>query len=315
MEIKRPEYASFFGVPLTKTELHSEGDSRTLVGYATAFDFPVPGDNGETIYIRPNSLNKTLRETRDQLVVLYHHGKDPQIGSKPLGKPKVVDVQKYGLWTETPLAKTAYNEQIVIPLLEDGTLNSMSIQFATMQQSWNREGTERYIEQMALVEFGPTPMPRNLGATAALHSFDVDALLELHWDGNAAMRSCSSAAEFRKVAFERSNDSDPDTAAHWALPHHPSPDGAPANADPQGVAAALAALHGGRTGTPMSGFVQPISAIESHLNRHQAETSQSWDRESIPDGDRVTWTVRAWEAMERNALDVETETARIARLG
>ncbi len=85
---------------------------------------------------------------------------------------------------------------------------------------------------------------------------------ESKWDGDAALASAHSAADFRKIAFERDNDSDPDTAAHWALPHHPSPG---ADADPQGVAAALGALSGGRGGPP---DLKDSAAARAHLEAH-----------------------------------------------
>jgi hypothetical protein len=118
--------------------------------------------------------------------------------------------------------------------------------------------------------------PANEGAVASLHSLAALAFplddLEMAWDGDAALRTCSTAAEFRKIAFERQNDSDPDTAAHWVLPHHPNPDGAPGNADPAGVTAALQALHGARSGSAPD-LVQSVSAVEAHLQAHQAEAS------------------------------------------
>jgi hypothetical protein len=88
--------------------------------------------------------------------------------------------------------------------------------------------------------------------------------LAMKWDGSAAMSSAKNAADFRKIAFERNNDSDPDTAAHWALPHHSSPGAA---ADKTGVAAALAALNGARGGAP---DLKNKSAAQSHLEAHQS---------------------------------------------
>jgi len=87
--------------------------------------------------------------------------------------------------------------------------------------------------------------------------------LAMKWDGSAAMASAKSAADFRKIAFERNNDSDSDTAAHWALPHHSSPG---ADADKTGVAAALAALNGARGGAP---DLKNKDAAQSHLEAHQ----------------------------------------------
>lgn len=173
--VRTAEFASF-GVDLAKVEIHGKGKSRTMVGYASAFDYPIPGDYGETIYMRQGMWNKTLQENRENIQVLFHHGQDPHFGVSPLGVPGVMRPDRYGLWTETPLADTAYNNERIIPLLESGALRAMSVQFVAMQHSWNADRTERYIEQAALIEYGPTPFPRNLGATAALHSRGIPVL-------------------------------------------------------------------------------------------------------------------------------------------
>lgn len=101
---------------------------------------------------------------------------------------------------------------------------------------------------------------------------DTQALIEIAkvWDGVAAMRSCSSAADFRSIAFELQNDSDPDTAAHWALPHHNSPGAGP---NPDGVSAALGRLN--QTGTT----VKSKDEIRSHLEAHQPAKAVDLDPE------------------------------------
>ncbi|MGH2668691.1 MAG: HK97 family phage prohead protease [bacterium] len=270
-----PEIASF-GVELAQAEMKG----RRLVGYASVFNYPI--DSGTTstpqkTFVRPGFFDRTLEKNWDQIQVLYHHGQDPQVGTVPLGRPEVMKPDKTGLWTETPLAKTRFNEETLIPLLESQALRSMSIQFVTEQQSFNDDRSERYLEQGRLYEFGPTPFPANEGSTAALHSLHSFLAMgtEFHWDGAAALRTCSNAAEFRKISFERANDSDPDTAAHWALPHHPHWRGAPGNADSQGVGAALAALHGGRGGAP--DLVASVATVEAHLQAHQSSSSSSRD--------------------------------------
>lgn len=316
MKLRKPEY-TFLGMDLSKLELHSEGDGRTMVGYASAYDYPMPGDNGETVIMRPGVFKKTIQENFDQIQALYHHGRDPQIGMKPLGRPRIIQEDKAGLWTETPLAHTSYNDDIVIPLLADGSLRAMSVFFGVLQDDWDRKENTRYVEQAILGEFGPTPNPRNLGATAALHSLEIPEMWEYHWDGAAAMRTCSNAAEFGKIAFERSNDSDPDTAAHWALPHHPHWRGAPGNADSAGVAAALAALHGGRGGPP--NLKQSVSTVEAHLQAHQSESSDRGDRSTdeaaaSPSPDRLNWLRNANRTLEQNDEVLAATAARIAKL-
>lgn len=85
------------------------------------------------------------------------------------------------------------------------------------------------------------------------------------WDGAAAMGSCSNASDFGKIAFRRTGDSDPDTAAAWALPHHSSPGAGP---NVKGVGSAIGALNGARGGAP---DLRDPGAARSHLEAHQTE--------------------------------------------
>jgi ATP-dependent protease ClpP protease subunit len=84
------------------------------------------------------------------------------------------------------------------------------------------------------------------GDGSVLHGRYMDELL-LHvsnrvftevknWDGSAAMASCKTAADYRKVCAGERSAGDPDSSAHWALPHHSSPGAGP---DKGGVQAAL----------------------------------------------------------------------------
>jgi HK97 family phage prohead protease len=203
------EYSTF-GAELTGLEFHDSGNRRTMVGYASAFNFPIPGDNGETIYIRQGAFKKTLSENRDRIQVLYHHGLDPQIGSKPLGVPAVMAEDKTGLWTETPLAETSYNDEIVIPLLRSGALRSMSIAFAPMERVWSEDRTEVEYRQIALGEFGPTPFPRNMGSSAALHSTTLLGIETLLSAGESDRNLLESSSAGSSASFGRTNTGDPD---------------------------------------------------------------------------------------------------------
>jgi hypothetical protein len=99
------------------------------------------------------------------------------------------------------------------------------------------------------------------------------------WDGAAAMAKCKDAGDFRSIAFERANDSDPDTAAHWALPHH---DGPGQSANPKGVSAALGSLNGSRGGAPS---LKDSGAARSHLEKHEAGFGNKDVSEAVNEGD------------------------------
>lgn len=121
--------------------------------------------------------------------------------------------------------------------------------------------------------------------------------VEFKWDGQAAMQSCSSAADFRKIAFERDNDSDPDTAAHWALPHHPSPG---ADADPQGVSSALGALSGARGGAP---DLKDASAARAHLEAHGGGEGKNEDDVETKDQNLSDTQLREHMATDHGFLE------------
>jgi ATP-dependent protease ClpP protease subunit len=65
---------------------------------------------------------------------------------------------------------------------------------------------------------------------------DIDFAVMLNWDAAAAMKTAHSASDFRKICAGEHTSGEPDTAAHWALPHHTSPSSGP---DKGGVVAAL----------------------------------------------------------------------------
>lgn len=78
------------------------------------------------------------------------------------------------------------------------------------------------------------------------------------WDGEAAMKSCTSASDYRAVCAGR-RDGDPSKSATWALPHHKTP-GAPPNKS--GVSSALGRFD------QTQGLVNKDGA-RRHLEAHQ----------------------------------------------
>jgi ATP-dependent protease ClpP protease subunit len=75
----------------------------------------------------------------------------------------------------------------------------------------------------------------DLGMNHVSHFLIAEATI-LNWNASAALSKCKTAADFRSVCAGEHTSGDPDTAAHWALPHHNSPGAGP---DKGGVVAAL----------------------------------------------------------------------------
>lgn len=147
-------------VPLEAARAQVEG--RTMKGYAAVFNRPAYVKDPEAeplLIVRPTAFDKTLKERAGKIRVLYQHGRDPAIGSFPLGVPQVMRADKYGLYTETVLDEIDFNTNRLIPSLRSGATNGMSITAGVIRASWNDERTVRYFDELALEEFGPVTFP------------------------------------------------------------------------------------------------------------------------------------------------------------
>jgi HK97 family phage prohead protease len=187
----------------------------------------------------------------------------------------------------------------VFRLMQRGVVREASFAFNVIEEEKDAKDGANNLKELGLIEAGPCLKGMNPATSVvSVKSENVGALLEFarehadefeefvaksletkSWDGSAAMHSAHDAGEFAKIAFERDNDSDPDTAAHWALPHHNSPG---ADANPDGVAAALGALHGGRGGAP--DLKNGVDAAEKHLLAHKAAASDEKDAAPTSEG-------------------------------
>jgi HK97 family phage prohead protease len=147
-------------VPLEAARAQVEG--RTMKGYAAVFNrpaFTADPENEPLLIVRPTAFDKTLKERAGKVRVLYQHGKDPAIGSFPLGVAQVMQADKYGLYTETVLDEIDFNTNRLIPSLRSGATNGMSITAGVIRSSWNDDRTVKYFDELALEEFGPVTFP------------------------------------------------------------------------------------------------------------------------------------------------------------
>jgi len=135
--------------------------------------------------IAPGAFRKTFKENRDGIRALAQHGKDPQIGYKPLGPVRTLEEDDTGAHYEVPLMDTSYNRDL-LPGLKAG-LYGASFKFRVVQEdvnkspersSYNPEGiTERTVREAQVFEFGPVTFPAYDGATAGVRSLTDEYLL------------------------------------------------------------------------------------------------------------------------------------------
>jgi HK97 family phage prohead protease len=131
--------------------------------------------------IAPGAFAKTIAENRGAMRVLFQHGRDPNIGEKPLGIPTVLREDEQGVYFEVPLFDTDYVREL-LPALRAGAFGS-SFRFRVVRESndpaparslYNPEGLrERTIREARVMEFGPVTFPAYEGATAAARAYGL----------------------------------------------------------------------------------------------------------------------------------------------
>ena len=141
--------------------------------------------------IEPGAFARTLNNNRASIRMLFQHGRDPEIGDKPIGAPDVLREDAVGPYFEGDLFDS------VPPLIVDGLRAGqygISYRFSIpdpgrndvwemkpKRSDYNPNGLpERTIREAKVYEFGPVTFPADLGADYAVRSLtlaDLDAAL------------------------------------------------------------------------------------------------------------------------------------------
>ncbi len=177
-------------------EMRGEFDTETpptLTGHFAVFNSPTEinsmreGNFMESI--APGAFTKTFAENRSNIKALFQHGRDPQIGDKPLGAISELREDDTGAYYEVELLDTSYNRDL-LPGLRAG-LYGASFRFQVMREDINKTPgesasnprgiPERTVREAQVAEMGPVTFPAYKGATAGVRSItdtilDVDAL-------------------------------------------------------------------------------------------------------------------------------------------
>lgn len=156
------------------------GDGPLLVGYPIVYNkwTEITGWEGNFLEkIASGAPDRHLKTHSEKVKVLFNHGFDPLIGSKPLGKPRLIESKKRGLYTETPLDATSYNEDLAISI-DSGAIDGMSFRFTISRDEWEDEPhkskanpkgiPQRTVRELKLYEFGPVTFPAYEATTVGL---------------------------------------------------------------------------------------------------------------------------------------------------
>jgi HK97 family phage major capsid protein/HK97 family phage prohead protease len=159
-----------------------EAGMPTLFGHFARFDqFNLIDSAYEGTFlerIAPHAFDKTIAENRDNMRVLFQHGRDPVVGDKPLAAISALRADKTGPYYEGQLLDTSYVRDI-LPGLQAGVYGA-SYRFRVLREDIVQpteasdhnpdQLPERTIKEAQVMEFGPVTFPADPMATAGVRS-------------------------------------------------------------------------------------------------------------------------------------------------
>ena len=134
--------------------------------------------------IAHGAFTKTLVERRDQIKVLFNHGRDPRMGAGPIAVPESFDESDHGLHMVAPMLNSEPAREVA-EMIRSGALTGQSFVFDALADSWvytedSDSGLdERTITEVRLYEAGPVVFPAFEKTDVGLR---VDPALELSRD-------------------------------------------------------------------------------------------------------------------------------------
>lgn len=141
-------------------EARGKGDGRTLEGYAAVFNTParirdVSGDFDETIM--PGAFTRSLKARMP--ILQWDHGKDPRIGTAPIGAIDALSEDSRGLHVRARLFDHPDVERIRLPI-EAQAIKGMSFRFGVPEggDEWPTRD-KRNVRDADVHELGPVAFP------------------------------------------------------------------------------------------------------------------------------------------------------------
>jgi len=235
--------------PITRAsaaECRAEGDaSPVMTGYFSTFgdwyevDSWIEGHFLESI--KAGAFRKTIRESRDQMKVLFNHGQDPTMGDQVLGPIESLAEDKTGPAYRVPLFPGVPG--LLVDGLRAGVYGS-SFRFSVEKDAWDHEPDaseynpkgipERTITEARVYEFGPVTFPANPNATAGVRS-TTDTFYQRSRDPEAFETLLRSAQAARTPQGAAAPPAEPPSGTQEP-PEPPRSDTPPAIVEPPAVA-------------------------------------------------------------------------------
>ena len=153
-----------------------ENDQPIFEGYATVYDteYDVFGGPpyGWTEVIAAGACDKSVAE-RDDVRLLVNHDSGSAAGvalARTKSKTLVLESDKLGLRTESPLDPANPVVQGLVSAMERGDVDEMSFAFRVVRQEWDEDYVFRTIREVRVVDVAAVTFPANPAALAQLRS-------------------------------------------------------------------------------------------------------------------------------------------------
>lgn len=209
-------------------EYETRSDGRTLEGYAATFNTPtriaaVGGDFDETIL--PGAFKRSL--ARRMPVLQFDHGKDPRIGTVPIGQIDALDEDDKGLHVRARLYEHPDIDR-VRQAIAGGSITGMSFRFGVPKggDTWvpmheRDKGAERELREIRdadVHELGPVVFPAydttSVSVRSILAGLDPTEIREMVHVLKSMLDSSVDLDDFaRRSDTGRADGGDPDTGA------------------------------------------------------------------------------------------------------
>lgn len=177
---------------LDDISIRSDGIGRTVVAYAAVFNAAAEIQDQDGHYhesLAPGAFDKTLAEGFARVGVFYNHGKTlygtpSERASLPLGRPEEITVDSRGLLTVTRYNNSPLADE-VLDSIRNGDIRGQSFSGRFMPgRSKRTRGKNGELDtivrsEVALREYGPTPMPAYQEASiVGVRAEDLAAVIE-----------------------------------------------------------------------------------------------------------------------------------------
>lgn len=179
-------------VPFKIDRAASSLTERVISGYASVFNVLIPSFNE---IVDPGAFDRTLKERKDRVKVLWQH--DPM---KPIGLPSLLEEDAIGLKFTAQLANTASVRDEYMPLMLPDTdgravVDRTSIGFSIAQDRLDPATGVWHLMDCELYEFSPVTFPAN-----------EQAIITDARSGSKAMEQARSAMGMRDDRVPLSED-------------------------------------------------------------------------------------------------------------